>query len=83
MTLEFKPNHKVAANGKLRIEIRKDLTMKCPTNFDYNSAILRKPLEINCQDSGDYYVIEANKPFVSDYAYLEDAEPIKMVFLDT
>lgn len=83
LTLEFKPNHKVAADGKLRVEIAKDLTVKCPTNFDYNSPMLKKPLEVKCSENGDFFVIEASNAFVRDYSFLQDSDPIKMVFLDT
>ena len=83
LTLEFKPNHAISKDSKLRIEIKKDLTVPCPTNFDYNSAFLTKPLQVQCSDAGDFFVIEADKPFTSDYTYLRDAEPIKIVFLGT
>ncbi len=81
LTVEFAPVHYLPKDSKIRIVLPVDLAVTCPNNFDYNSEMLVRPLDISCTvDSGSALnIIEINRPFIVDYFY-DDTKLIRIVF---
>lgn len=80
--LEFAPLHAVDKSSKLIVEITDELTMGCPKDFAYNSALLKNPLAIACAKSGGYNVFTIDRAFVNDYTY-SASQLLTIVFTDS
>ena len=84
LEINFAPAHTSDLDSKIKIEIPTDMRIVCPSNFDYNSKILKNPMTVTCIESSDklFTIITFHSPYVYQYIY-DASKTLKILFTDS
>ena len=84
LEIKFAPYHSTKLDSKIKIEIPIDMRIGCPTNFDYNSKILKRKMSVTCNTSVDglFNIVIFNSPYVYPYVF-DKAKTLKILLDDS